>query len=207
MMSSKVLGSSGKIVGAILPVLLFVFASLSPLLTNGDHRDENLQDGHQISFVESDGTWIGLDQPWGQYARTPTHNGSMPAHGPDGGPEQGSVDDVSVYGVVESPVVNWVGLDSGADAYGSVIGDFSSSITAPLSAYERCGEDRHEKDLHEQVHAATAVEGVGWDERVDQSDEDEKNVSDVQERLDDVLERVLVRLHDCVDSPSDEKDD
>lgn len=139
MMSSKVLGSSGKIVGAILPVLLFVFASLSPLLTNGDHRDENLQDGHQISFVESDGTWIGLDQPWGQYARTPTHNGSMPAHGPDGGPEQGSVDDVSVYGVVESPVVNWVGLDSGADAYGSVIGDFSSSITAPLSAYERCG--------------------------------------------------------------------
>ena len=90
----------------------------------------------------SDGneSWIGDTQPWGQYARTPTHNGTMPAHGPDGGPGEGSVDDVTVFGSIDSPVINWVGLDDGADAYGSIIADFSQSITAPNAAFERCGQ-------------------------------------------------------------------
>ena len=75
-----------------------------------------------------------MDQPWGQYGRTPTHNGTMPNHGPDGGPGVGSVDDVTEYGVIDSPTVNWVGLDDGADAYGSIIADFSNSVTAPPAA-------------------------------------------------------------------------
>ena len=64
----------------------------------------------------------------------------MPSHGPDGGPGEGSVEDVTVYGVIDSPVVNWIGLDDGADAYGSIIADFSQSITAPSAALERCGQ-------------------------------------------------------------------
>jgi len=61
-------------------------------------------------------------------------------HGPDGGPGEGSVDDVTVFGIIDRPVVNWVGLDDGADAYGSIIADFSQSITAPNAALERCGQ-------------------------------------------------------------------
>ena len=64
----------------------------------------------------------------------------MPSHGPDGGPGEGSVEDVTVYGVIDSPVVNWIGLDDGADAYGSIIADFSQSVTAPNAALERCGQ-------------------------------------------------------------------
>jgi len=105
--------------------------------TNASTQFEN----HTIVYSSNDNqTWIGDSQPWGQYARTPTHNGTMPAHSPDGGPGEGSVDDVTEYGVIDNPVVNWVGLDDGADAYGSIIADFSQSITAPNAALERCGQ-------------------------------------------------------------------
>jgi len=85
--------------------------------------------------------WTGLDQPWGQYAQTPTHNQTAPPHGPEGGPGEGNVSDVSELGTLEHPVVNWQVFETGdgSDAYGSVVGDFSNSISAPEAALERCG--------------------------------------------------------------------
>ena len=124
--------------GAIVPLLLFLFSSLSPVILDFE-RDADQLGSEQIPSASGPaGLWDGLDQPWGQYGRTPTHNGTMPAHAPDGGPGEGSVADVSVYGVIDSPIVNWVGLDDGSDAYGSIIGDFSNSVSAPPAALERC---------------------------------------------------------------------
>ena len=139
-MTSKVLNRAGKTAYTILPLLLLILSSISPILLNG--ANEPIEFEKTTPAYSSDGneSWMGDTQPWGQYARTPTHNGTMPAHGPNGGPGEGSVDDVTVYGVIDSPVVNWVGLDNGADAYGSIIADFSQSITAPNAALERCGQ-------------------------------------------------------------------
>ena len=106
---------------------------------NGSNTITQFENSPIVSSVNDNEYWLGDTQPWGQYARTPTHNGTMPAHGPNGGPGEGSVDDVTVYGTIDSPVVNWVGLENGADAYGSIIADFSQSITAPNTALERCG--------------------------------------------------------------------
>ena len=137
-MSSNALARTGKMSGAIVPLLLFLFSSLSPVILDFE-RDADQLGSEQIPSASGPaGLWDGLDQPWGQYGRTPTHNGTMPAHAPDGGPGEGSVADVSVYGVIDSPIVNWVGLDDGADAYGSIIGDFSNSVSAPPAALERC---------------------------------------------------------------------
>ena len=40
-------------------------------------------------------SWQGLEQPWSQYARTPTHNQTVPDHSPDGGPGTGSIDNLT----------------------------------------------------------------------------------------------------------------
>ena len=138
-MTSKSLQQAPKIAGAILPLLLLVLSSLSPLFVHGT-SDPLLEKTTVVYSVNENQTWLGDSQPWGQYARTPTHNGTMPAHGPDGGPGEGSVAEITEYGVISSPVVNWVGLDNGADGYGSIIADFSQSITAPNAALERCGQ-------------------------------------------------------------------
>lgn len=138
-MTSKSLQQAPKIAGAILPLLLLVLSSLSPLFVHGT-SDSLLEKTTVVYSVNENQTWLGDSQPWGQYARTPTHNGTMPAHGPDGGPGEGSVAEITEYGVISSPVVNWVGLDNGADGYGSIIADFSQSITAPNAALERCGQ-------------------------------------------------------------------
>lgn len=139
-MTSKSLHRAGKVACAILPLLLLVLASISPILLNGANTPTQFENSTFAYSSNDNQSWLGETQPWGQYARTPTHNGTMPAHGPEGGPGEGSVDDVTVYGVIDSPVVNWVGLDNGADAYGSIIADFSQSITAPNAAIERCGQ-------------------------------------------------------------------
>ena len=92
--------------------------------------------------MKTDSTWQGLEQPWSQYARTPTHNQTVPDHSPDGGPGLGSVDNVTSLATLENPVVNWqvFGDQTESDAYGSVIGDFSQSIAASETALERCGK-------------------------------------------------------------------
>ena len=66
----------------------------------------------------------------------------MPIHSPSGGPGTGSVANVSTFGVIDSPTVNWVATDDidGSDTYGSIIGDFSASVTSTPAATERCGE-------------------------------------------------------------------
>ena len=89
----------------------------------------------------AEGSWQGLEQPWSQYARTPTHNQTVPDHGPDGGPGMGSIDNVTSLATLENPVVNWQVFSdqTESDAYGSVIGDFTQSISASETALERCG--------------------------------------------------------------------
>ena len=66
----------------------------------------------------------------------------MPIHSPSGGPGTGSVANVSTFGIIDSPTVNWVATDDidGSDTYGSIIGDFSASITSTPLGIERCGE-------------------------------------------------------------------
>jgi len=84
--------------------------------------------------------WNPVEQPWGQYGGVPTRNGSMPTHSADGGPGTGSVDSVTSLASINDPVINWIGLDDeiGSDAYGSIIGNFSSNLETTLGATERC---------------------------------------------------------------------
>jgi len=139
-MTGNSLQRVGKVAYAILPLLLLVLSSFSPLFLNGANSPTHFENFSTVYSSNANQTWFGDTQPWGQYARTPTHNGTMPAHGLDGGPGEGSVDEVTEYGIIDNPVVNWVGLEDGADAYGSIIADFSQSITAPNAALERCGQ-------------------------------------------------------------------
>lgn len=140
-MTSKRMQRTGKIAYAIVPLLLLILASVSPVLLSTIQSEKSLNETPQLMQTSGNESWLGDTQPWGQYARTPTHNGTMPAHGPDGGPGEGSVDDVTIYGIIDSPTVNWVGRDGGGDSYGSIIADFSQSVTAPNAAIERCGKD------------------------------------------------------------------
>ena len=112
----------------------------------------------EISPSSGNTDWTGLEQPWGQYAQTPTHNQTAPLHSPDGGPGQGNVSDVVELGTLEHPVVNWQAFETGdgSDAYGSVIGDFSNSITAPEAALERCGQGT----LFPVMISSTLVDGT-----------------------------------------------
>ena len=86
--------------------------------------------------------WQGYEQPWAQYAKTPTHNQTVPDHGPDGGPGEGNLSDMTSLATLENPVVNWQVFEDStdSDAYGSVVGDFSNSISATETAVERCGQ-------------------------------------------------------------------
>jgi hypothetical protein len=135
-MTSETQDSGRKFASALVPVMMFILASLSPFLV-APSPALNLDEEHRSMQTGASAFWTGLEQPWGQFGHTPTHNGSMPAHGPEGGPADGSVDDVTVLGTIENPGVNWEALDDGSDLYGSIIADFSASITAPEAAKER----------------------------------------------------------------------
>ena len=126
--------TAGRNYPALFMVLLMIGVLITPLAPPPTLLDE-------YNPQRTGTTWEGYDQPWPQYARTPTHNQTVPAHGPDGGPGEGSIDNVSTLGTLEHPVVNWqVFTDqSESDAYGSVIGDFSASVSASEAALERCG--------------------------------------------------------------------
>ena len=88
--------------------------------------------------------WNGTEQPWGQYGRTPSRDFLLPTHAEDGGPGDGTVANVTELASVTQPVVNWQGFESGdgADGYGSIVGDFSQSISTTPSAAQRCGEGK-----------------------------------------------------------------
>ncbi len=119
---------------SLVMIWLMVSVLLTPLA-----EPANLPDAPTTKRSQS---WDALEQPWPQYARTPTHNQSTPAHGADGGPGAGSVDEVTELATLENPIVNWQ-VFSGqteSDAYGSIIGDFSNSVSATETAVERCGQ-------------------------------------------------------------------
>ena len=134
MMSTRSRPTTWRTVAASVMVLLMVGVVLNPL-------------SHPTWLPEktvvqpTSGSWSGYEQPWAQYARTPTHNQTVPDHGPDGGPGEGSITNVSTLGTLENPTINWQVFSgqSESDAYGSVIGDFSASISASEAALERCG--------------------------------------------------------------------
>ncbi len=90
-----------------------------------------------------DGTaWYG-DEGWGQFRHNPTHNSTMPPHSVDGGPNDGPVENVTSLLTIDDPLVNWnhhTNSHYGADGFGTVIGDFSASISAPAAASQRCGQ-------------------------------------------------------------------
>lgn len=122
---------------AVALLVSLLFMSLGPLIAPAPLGE------HQFVATTSDqSVWFGTEQPWPQFAKFPTHNQTLPQHGPDGGPGAGNVSDVTVLATLDSPVINWQAFDSGegADGYGSVIGDFSSSIDAVEAAVERCGQ-------------------------------------------------------------------
>ena len=127
---------------ALLPVLMFILASLSPIIMHGS-TPAQLDESNAASHTGSTEAWNGYEQPWGQFGRTPTHNGSMPLHGPNGGPGAGPVSDITHLGTITEPGINWAVLEDqqGSDAYGSIIADFSASITAPSAALERCADE------------------------------------------------------------------
>lgn len=141
-MTGKTRDGGGNFASALLPVLMFILASLSPLLMHGS-TPAHLDDSDTPSHSGSDEPWNGYEQPWGQFGRTPTHNGSMPHHGPDGGPGAGAVSEITHLGTITEPGINWAVLEDqqGSDAYGSIIADFSASITAPPAALERCADE------------------------------------------------------------------
>ena len=128
---------------SIFMFVLLLLTSLSPLMMQHSNQPNLAIETNNPLYSGNLEPWNPIEQPWGQYSRTPTHNGTMPLHGPNGGPGAGNVSDVTEFGIIDNPVVNWVLDDSddyGSDLYGSIIGDFSNSITATNAALERCGQ-------------------------------------------------------------------
>ena len=80
-------------------------------------------------------------QPWPQYMKNANKNGTMPLHAIDGGPGTGSVDNVTVLGTIDDPVINWIGSEQGGTTtYGSLVLDLSANIQRPDDASSRCAE-------------------------------------------------------------------
>ena len=131
-------GSSQRAnVAALLMVCLMLSLPMTPLFSP---KSKVLEE--EIDVRSTGQSYDAYEQPWAQYGRTPTHNFSMPIHDPNGGPGEGNVSDVTSLASLVEPVVNWQVFNSGdgSDAYGSVIGDFSQSISASQAALERCGQ-------------------------------------------------------------------
>ncbi len=76
-------------------------------------------------------TWDHEEQPWAQYGHTPYHDSILPTHGDSG------------LSTISEPIVNWQAFDdeSGADGYGSIIVNLSTSVTRPDGAAQRCGDE------------------------------------------------------------------
>ena len=121
---------------AVAMIWLMISVVATPLAAPFD-----LPETHAVSR-SGETPWASMEQPWPQYARTPTHNQSVPSHGPDGGPGTGSVANVTTLATLENPIVNWQVFEDSteSDAYGSIVGDFSASVTASETALERCGQ-------------------------------------------------------------------
>ena len=124
---------------AVSLIFLMILLPITGYLTNSDNPGIL---GEESMNFNSSNSWNPLEQPWGQYSRVPTHNGTMPLHSPSGGPGTGNVENVTTFGIIDSPTVNWIATDDidGSDTYGSIIGDFSASIVSTPAAVERCGE-------------------------------------------------------------------
>ena len=123
---------------ALSLVFLLLIVPMTGLVTSSNKASTL---GDEVTLFRSADSWDSLEQPWAQYSRVPTHNGTMPPHSPTGGPGLGSVANVTNFGIIDSPTINWVATDDidGSDTYGSIIGDFSASITTTPAAVERCG--------------------------------------------------------------------
>ena len=117
--------------------------------------------GDSVAQGRESTPWHGDDSGWIQFQHTPSHNSSMPAHGPNGGAGDGNISELEELGTIAKPTVNWnseATSSLGADGYGATIGDFSNSITAPDSAAVRCG-DGH------QFAVIVVTENSGGDDR------------------------------------------
>ena len=114
---------SGRRLSASIIVLLMLMVSFTHIEFSRFEDNNSVFESNQLP-------WNDQEQPWGQYGGTATRNGSMPDHNSSSG-NMLSIDD---------PVINWVALDDdiGSDAYGSIIGNFSESLTVSPGAVERC---------------------------------------------------------------------
>ena len=104
---------------AVLMLLILVTSTiLVPIPASADGEDD-------------DDAWDPVSQPWAQYGRDPGHSRLLPEHGDSG------------LMTIETPAINWEAFDTGdgADGYGVAIANFSTSITSPEGAKERCGEN------------------------------------------------------------------
>lgn len=114
---------AGRRLSASIIVLLMLMVSFTHIEFTQFKDNNSVFESNQLP-------WNDQEQPWGQYGGTATRNGSMPDHNSSSG-NMLSIDD---------PVINWVALDDdiGSDAYGSIIGNFSGSLTVSSGAVERC---------------------------------------------------------------------
>ena len=81
---------------AMLMVWLMISVLSAPLMHQTSLVNETI-----VNRTQSD-PWQGGEQPWPQYARTPTHNQTVPDHGPDGGPGTGSVANITSLATLEN---------------------------------------------------------------------------------------------------------
>lgn len=118
---------SHSISGHRLPAFSIVFLMLMVSFTHVQIIEFS---SDKTSYHTAGQPWDEYEQPWSQYGGSATRNGSMPTHDAQTG-SMLSIDD---------PVINWVALDDGigSDAYGSIVGNFSGSITVSPGAVERC---------------------------------------------------------------------
>ncbi len=114
---------AGRRLSAGIIVLLMLMVSFTHI------KFTHFEDTYSILETNQQ-PWDDQEQPWSQYGGTATRNGSMPDHSSSSG-NMLSIDD---------PVINWVALDDGigSDAYGSIIGNFSESLSVSPGAVERC---------------------------------------------------------------------
>ena len=112
-------------------VILFIMISSTTIVLIPTNNLNHLEP--EMTTGQPNQAWNPDEQPWGQYAKNPSRNSSSPEHG--------SIDSSSILRSINDPVVNWVGFEEteGSTLYGSIIGNFSSSVTVTGSAEERCG--------------------------------------------------------------------
>ena len=122
---------------AIVCTLLLMLL-LQPFMGVVSHGVEPLQ---AVKWQANTEGMNDVPQPWPQFMGSATRNGSMPAHGPDGGPGQGAVENVSVLGTIDDPVLNWASSDGeGSSTYGSLVLDLEANIARESGANTRCAE-------------------------------------------------------------------